>query len=103
MPSSMKRQESLLFIDATQYEVTLPADYDMNIIRNRVKARGSAFDAVDNVIQTKLLAFGDDGGVIAIARDGQTAENLTSTPRACTAPAPFKAEKSKSRIYKAEP
>ncbi|WP_433257560.1 DUF4865 family protein [Streptosporangium sp. CA-135522] len=28
-----------------QYEITLPADYDMKIIRHRVATRGSAMDA----------------------------------------------------------
>ena len=30
---------------AMQYEITLPADYDMTIIRRRVATRGSATDA----------------------------------------------------------
>ncbi|GAA3463022.1 DUF4865 family protein [Saccharothrix longispora] len=29
---------------ATQYEITLPADYDMGVIRHRVATRGSALD-----------------------------------------------------------
>ncbi|GHC54599.1 DUF4865 family protein [Streptomyces cinnamoneus] len=29
---------------AMQYEITLPADYDMNVIRNRVATRGHALD-----------------------------------------------------------
>jgi hypothetical protein len=34
---------------AMQYEITLPADYDMDIIRRRVAAKGSLFDAVSGL------------------------------------------------------
>lgn len=34
---------------AMQYEISLPADYDMNIIRRRVAEKGSALDAFDGL------------------------------------------------------
>ncbi|MDN3360090.1 DUF4865 family protein [Actinomadura sp. DC4] len=34
---------------AMQYEITLPADYDMDIIRERVATRGSALDDFDGL------------------------------------------------------
>jgi len=34
---------------AMQYQITLPADYDMDIIRRRIATRGSALDAFDGL------------------------------------------------------
>jgi len=34
---------------AMQYRITLPADYEMDIIRRRVATRGSALDAFDGL------------------------------------------------------
>ena len=36
-------------MQAMQYEITLPADYDMGIIRHRVATRGSALDDFDGL------------------------------------------------------
>ncbi|MGA6165322.1 DUF4865 family protein [Amycolatopsis magusensis] len=36
-------------MQAMQYEITLPADYDMGLIRHRVATRGSALDAFDGL------------------------------------------------------
>jgi hypothetical protein len=36
-------------MSALRYQITLPADYDMDIIRRRIATRGSALDAFDGL------------------------------------------------------
>jgi hypothetical protein len=40
---------------AMHYQFTLPADYDMRIIRGRIAARGQAFDAMPGLVYKQFL------------------------------------------------
>ncbi len=49
-------------MQAMQYEITLPADYDMRIIRHRVRTRGGALDAFPGLGLKAYLIREQDAG-----------------------------------------
>ncbi|WP_271217829.1 DUF4865 family protein [Streptosporangium carneum] len=50
-----------------QYEITLPADYDMGIIRRRVETRGRALDALAERETGELRRFAETRGAHSAA------------------------------------